>query len=131
MQCSDTGTTTSNRPPPSVPDINGAITFATTREVAPFESVHRLLPHPLVPQGSLPAVEGEALVPALVAPEDLEGRRYPTLPTEGPPHKRQDLEAPPAEEVAHPPRAAYAVLALHTGVASEKKGLARRLGEYG
>ena len=129
MWRSGTGTTTSNRPPPSVSDINGAITFATTREVAPFESVHGLLPHLLVPQGSLRAVEGEVLVPALVAPEDLEGRRCPTPPAEGSPHKRQDLEARPAEEVAHPPRAAYAIIALHTGVAAEKKGLPRRLGE--
>jgi hypothetical protein len=85
MRCSGTGTTTSNRSPPSVSDINGAITFATTREVAPFENVHGLLPHPFVPQGSLRAVEGEALVPALVAPQDLEGRRCPTPPQKGRP----------------------------------------------
>ena len=94
MWRSGTGTTTSNRPPPSVSDINGAITFATTREVAPFESVHGLLPHPLVPQGSLRAVEGEVLVPVLVAPEDLEGRRCLTPPAEGsPPNGRASKHA--------------------------------------
>jgi hypothetical protein len=62
-----------------------------------FESMHELLPHPLVPQVSLRAVEKEVLVPALVAPEDLEdleGRRCPTPPAEGsPPNGRASKHA--------------------------------------
>jgi hypothetical protein len=64
-------------------------------EVAPvFESMHELLSHPLVPQVSLHAVENEVLVSALVAPEDLEGRRCPTPPAEGsPPNGRASKHA--------------------------------------